>query len=81
MLDPKEVCALNIPKRTNGAVNRNIIAVIHTMTNERVKGSIHYGYSDVSWPFDVKHNGKMFTVGSGSGKKRFYFGDWNKGVK
>ena len=47
-------------------------AAIHTMTTERVKGSIG------DKPFDVKHDGHTFSVGGGSSKMRFYFDDWKK---
>jgi hypothetical protein len=29
-------------------------------------------------PFNVKHDGKGFAVGSDSSKQRFYFKNWNK---
>ena len=66
----------NIPRRnayTALGISLNTIASIHTITMERVKGSITENQH-----FDVKHDGKSFAVGLGSSKIRFYFSDWKK---
>ncbi len=62
----------HVPRRVAYGISSGTFAVIDAMTPERVKGSIG------EKPFDVKHDGKVFAVGGGSSKMRFYFSDWEK---
>jgi hypothetical protein len=57
-----------------------IEAHLYVMTADRVCGSVvqRHGRLEVKTPFNVKHNGKVFSVGSGSAKQRFYFYNWSK---
>jgi hypothetical protein len=70
-------CPFNIPLVRYGT-NVGIVAQISEMTTERVKGKIEYPSDSSVVHFDVKHDGRMFAVGSGSAKQRFYFENWNK---
>lgn len=57
-----------------------LTAEIHVMTPERVSGVMCYfePYTEHNRAFDVKHDGKKFSIGSGSSKHTFYFKNWNK---
>ena len=56
------------------------MAHISAMTADRVRGTVMFTNAgeEVRRPFDVKHDGKVFSVGSGSAKQRFYFENWGK---
>lgn len=55
-------------------------AHISMLTSGRVHGYVASNFTgkETRKPFNVKHNGKVFSVGSGSAKQRFYFDNWSK---
>lgn len=70
----RKLCPFNIPLMRYS--NRtDTTAEIQTLTTERVSGLLNYGelYKENNRTFDVKHDGKKFSIGSGSSKQTFYF--------
>lgn len=57
----------------------HIVAFVSEKTETRVKGVVTYHYMpnmpDKERKFDVKHDGEVFYIGSGSSKRRFRFAD------
>lgn len=67
----------DVPRMIGSYYATSTVAVVTAMDPWRVQG--HMEYQDKGIPpvvgtgFDVKHDGKKFSIGSGSSKHTFYF--------
>lgn len=80
MLDQFGEVNIQIPMMAYGR-KMGTTAHITFATNERVVGFTRYANWEgrmITTPFNVKHDGKTFAIGSDSSKHRYYFKNQGK---